>query len=181
MFIGSFLIQYFLMSYIMTNSISDIRSSRGKIYMSLIMASLMSLLEILMHDIYNFSFNFSYYIIFIIILIVLVLLYKKQYFINDKNYIEEMIEHHSMAILTSNGIINKTNDEKIKKFANKIISIQEKEINEMKDIINDKDIINNKKENPNIEINKENNEVIFKNIKNTTNTANVEDIQKKIL
>jgi hypothetical protein len=128
-----------------------------------------------MHDIYNFSFNFSYYIIFIIILSVLILLYKKQYFIDDKNYIEEMIEHHSMAILTSNGIINKTNDEKIKKFANKIISVQEKEINEMKDIINDK------KENPNIEINKENNEVIFKNKTNTSNTANVEDIQKKIL
>ncbi len=171
MFIGSFLIQYFLMSYIMTNSISNIRRSTGKIYISLIMASFMSLLEILMHDIYNFSFNFSYYIVFIILLGILILLYKKQYFINDKNYIEEMIEHHSMAILTSNEIINKTNDEKIKKLANKIISVQEKEINEMKDMINDKNIINDKKENPNIEINKE----------NTSNTANVEDIQKKIL
>ena len=136
MFIGSFLIQYFLMSYIMTNSISNIRSSRGKIYMSLIMASLMSLLEILMHDIYNFSFNFSYYIIFIIILAILILLYKKQYFINDKNYIEEMIEHHSMAILTSNRILEKTDNYNVSKIAKNIIQKQEEEIRDMKETLN---------------------------------------------
>jgi hypothetical protein len=132
MFFGSFLIQYFIMSRIMTNKKEDITKSRGKIYMSLIMATLMCLLEILMHDIYNFMFSWYYYVFFFILLIAIIFIYKKQLFIDDKNYLEEMIEHHSMALLTSNQIIDKTTDDKVKLIANNIIKTQEREIEQMK-------------------------------------------------
>jgi hypothetical protein len=131
MFFGSFMIQYFVMSYIMTNSIKDVRDSIGKVYISLIMAILMSLLEIFMHDTYNMMFSFNYYIFFIITLLIIFILYKKQIGINSKNYLKEMIEHHSMALLTSNEILNKTKDEDVKKLANNIIETQTKEIKEM--------------------------------------------------
>ena len=137
----------------MANSFTNITKSTGKIYISLIMASLMSLLEILMHDIYHLYFSWNYYLVFIIIIALIILLYKKQYFIDDKNYLNEMIEHHSMAILTSGEIINKTKDDKVKTFANNIIKTQEKEIEQMKQmlvkeekqIITVEDIENNKK------------------------------------
>ena len=132
MFVGSFLIQYFIMSRIMTNIKEDITKSTGKIYMSLIMASLMSLLEILMHDMYNFMFSWHYYLFFFVLLIALIFIYKKQLFIDDKNYLEEMIEHHSMALLTSNEIIGKTKDDKVKLLATNIIKTQEREIEQMK-------------------------------------------------
>ena len=132
MFVGSFLIQYFIMSRIMTNIKEDITKSTGKIYMSLIMASLMSLLEILMHDMYNFMFSWHYYLFFFVLLIALIFMYKKQLFIDDKNYLEEMIEHHSMALLTSNEIIGKTKDDKVKLLATNIIKTQEREIEQMK-------------------------------------------------
>ena len=132
MFIGSFLIQYFIMSRIMTNIKEDITKSTGKIYMSLIMASLMSLLEILMHDMYNFMFSWHYYLFFFVLLIALIFIYKKQLFIDDKNYLEEMIEHHSMALLTSNEIVGKTTDDKVKLLATNIIKTQEREIEQMK-------------------------------------------------
>jgi len=132
MFLGSFLIQYFIMSRIMTNIKEDITKSRGKIYMSLIMASLMCLLEIFMHDIYNFMFSWYYYLFFFVLLIVLIFMYKKQLFIDDKNYLEEMIEHHSMALLTSGEIVGKTTDDKVKLLATNIIKTQEREIEQMK-------------------------------------------------
>ena len=116
----------------MTNIKEDITKSRGKIYMSLIMASLMCLLEILMHDIYNFMFSWNYYLFFIVLLIALIFIYKKQLFIDDKNYLEEMIEHHSMALLTSNEIVGKTTDDKVKLLATNIIKTQEREIEQMK-------------------------------------------------
>jgi hypothetical protein len=136
MFFGSFIIQYFLMSYIMTNSIKDIRDSIGKIYISLIMAILMSILEIFMNDTYNMMFSFNYYIFFIIALLIIFILYKKQIGVNSKNYLKEMIEHHSMALLTSNEIVNKTKDEDVKKLANNIIETQTKEIKEMDLLLN---------------------------------------------
>ena len=132
MFVGSFLIQYFIMSRIMTNIKEDITKSTGKIYMSLIMATLMSLLEIFMHDMYNFMFSWHYYLFFFVLLIALIFIYKKQLFIDDKNYLEEMIEHHSMALLTSNQIVGKTTDDKVKLLATNIIKTQEREIEQMK-------------------------------------------------
>jgi hypothetical protein len=116
----------------MTNIKEDITKSTGKIYMSLIMATLMSLLEIFMHDMYNFMFSWHYYLFFFVLLIALIFIYKKQLFIDDKNYLEEMIEHHSMALLTSNQIVGKTTDDKVKLLATNIIKTQEREIEQMK-------------------------------------------------
>jgi uncharacterized protein (DUF305 family) len=46
-----------------------------------------------------------------------------------------MIEHHSMALLTSEEILQKTQSERIKKLAENIISTQEKEIEYMRQLI----------------------------------------------
>jgi len=138
------------MSRIMTNIKENITKSRGKIYMSLIMATLMCLLEIFMHDIYNFMFSWYYYLFFFILLATLIIMYKKQLFIDDKNYLEEMIEHHSMALLTSGEIVGKTTDDKVKLLATNIIKTQEQEIEQMKLLLvrkekDYKDEINEKK------------------------------------
>ena len=50
MFIGSFIIQYFLMPPIMVNSITDITNNIGKAYSATIMGLLMIILEVMMHD-----------------------------------------------------------------------------------------------------------------------------------
>ena len=48
-----------------------------------------------------------------------------------------MIEHHSMALLTSNGILEKTDDYNVSKTAKNIIQKQEDEIRDMKSILKD--------------------------------------------
>jgi len=52
-------------------------------------------------------------------------------YINEKDYLQEMIEHHSMALLTSKSIIEKTNDNQVKNLAQNIIKSQQAEINYM--------------------------------------------------
>jgi uncharacterized protein (DUF305 family) len=64
-----------------------------------------------------------------------VYLYKKQTYINDVQYLEGMIEHHSMALLTSNKILKKTNSYDVSKLAKDIIQSQEDEIRKMREII----------------------------------------------
>ena len=46
-----------------------------------------------------------------------------------------MIEHHSMAILTSKKILNKTHDYAVAKIAKEIIQNQQDEINTMSQIL----------------------------------------------
>ena len=127
MFISMFIIQYVFMSYIMTNQVDNITNSMGKVYMSTIMGLLMII--IMSYD------NIQNLGIYICLLILCIYLYKIQFGVNDKNYIREMIEHHSMALLTSKQIIKKTDNSYVADIAQRIINTQESEIQEMRNII----------------------------------------------
>lgn len=135
MFLTSFIIQYYIMSYIMTNEVKYITNSYGKIYISIIMGLLMILTEIYMHDSTYNVFSYKLYICFVFILFVFIYLYKTQAYIYDKQYLEEMIEHHSMALLTSNKILEKTNNYQVAKLAKNIVQTQTDEINVMMNIL----------------------------------------------
>ena len=132
MMISSFIIQMFVMSSIMTNSYKNITFSLGKFYMSVIMALLMGILEVLMYDNHMNTLSVYYYLSLFFVLVTFIYLYRNQIYINDKDYLNEMIEHHSMALLTSEEILQKTNSEKVKKIAENIVTTQEKEIEYMK-------------------------------------------------
>ena len=131
MIFGSFIIQFFVMSALMTNKLLNIRATTGKFYISCIMALLMGLLEVSMYDFHMNSLSVPYYLSLIFSLIIFVYLYRNQFYINDKDYLNEMIEHHSMALLTSEEILQKTSSERVKRFAENIIEIQQKEIEYM--------------------------------------------------
>lgn len=131
----SFIIQYYIMSLIMVNDITNIRNSLGKLYISTIMAFLMGIVEVMMHDFFSGVLSLQYYIPLFIILGTLYYLYKTQYKINDKEYLNEMIEHHSMALLTSDEILKKTKDDNMILLADSIIKGQQKEISIMKQMV----------------------------------------------
>ena len=135
MFVGSFLIQYFLMSPIMVNNRLYITNNIGKAYMSVIMALFMILLEVMMHDHQYHVLSLNLYAFIIAGLLLFVYLYRKQVAINDKQYLEGMIEHHSMALLTSEEILKKSDNYDVAKLAKNIIQTQNDEIREMRQLL----------------------------------------------
>jgi len=136
MFISSFVIQFFFMSIIMVNDVSNIRNTLGKAYLSAIMGLFMVLLEIVLHDVQYKTFSVNNYVILFSILAVSIYFYRKQVAITDKQYLEEMIEHHSMALLTSDEILKKTSNYEVAKIAKNIIQSQTDEIREMNIVSN---------------------------------------------
>jgi uncharacterized protein (DUF305 family) len=136
MFVGSFIIQYFLMPPIMIDQFSDFTNSVGKAYMSVIMAIFMVLMEVAMHDHQYDVCSTNFYIALVAALLLFIYLYRKQVAIKDKQYLEGMIEHHSMALLTSKEILKKTDDYNVAKLAKNIIQTQENEIKVMKSLLN---------------------------------------------
>lgn len=139
MLIGSFIIQYFIMSIIMTNSVTNITFSLGKFYISAIMALLMGLLEVCMYDYHMYQMRSTisapYYLVLLFSLFVFLYLYRNQIYIDDNEYLREMIEHHSMALLTSDEILQKTQSERVKTLAENIVSTQNSEISYMKQLL----------------------------------------------
>jgi hypothetical protein len=136
MILGSFIIQFFLMSTLMTNKPVNIRSSLGKFYMSSVMAFTMGILEVIMYDYHMGSISIFYYLFLGLIITTFIYLYRYQVYIYDKEYLNEMIEHHSMALLTSEEILQKTQSERVKRLAENIISTQQAEIEYMNKLVN---------------------------------------------
>ena len=126
MFFSMFIVQYGFMSFIMTDKIGNITNSIGKVYMSTIMGLIMVLIM---------NYNIQNIAMFGGLLIAVIFLYKVQFGIYDKSYLNEMIEHHSMALLTSNAILKKTNNSYVADIATRICNTQEKEIHEMQNLL----------------------------------------------
>ena len=136
MFVASFIIQYFAMPPVMISSFKYFTNSVGKLYLSVIMGLFMVLVEVAMHD-HQYSVVSTYtYLWVIILLATTIYLYRKQIAVNDKQYLAGMIEHHSMALQTSEEILNKTDDYNIAKLAKNIIEAQENEIKIMRSLLN---------------------------------------------
>ena len=136
MFVGSFIIQYFFMPAIMVNNLEYVTNNIGKLYLSIIMGISMVIIEIMMKDHTYSVLSIHLYIMLLGMLAIFIYLYRKQIGINDKQYLEGMIEHHSMALLTSDEILKKTNDYDVAKLAKNIISTQTDELAFMKKILN---------------------------------------------
>lgn len=135
MFVGSFIVQYYLMPPIMVNKTMFITNNIGKAYLSIIMGLFMVLIEVMMHDHHYHILSVNWYAILFSLLAIFTYLYRKQISIDDKQYLEGMIEHHSMALLTSEEILKKTDNYDVAKLAKNIISQQNDELKFMIELI----------------------------------------------
>ena len=135
MFICSFIVQYFIMPPIMVNNISYITNNIGKAYLATIMGLFMVLIEVMMHDHQYNILSINWYTILLALLALFTYLYRKQIAINDKQYLEGMIEHHSMAVFQSEEILKKTDNYDIAKLAKNIIQTQNDELRFMTDLL----------------------------------------------
>jgi len=139
MFIGSFIVQYFLMPPIMINDIKYFTNNIGKAYLAAIMGIFMVIIEIMMRDHQYHVLSLNWYLILFGLLAMFIYLYRVQVAINDKQYLEGMIEHHSMALFTSERILKKTDNYDVAKLAKNIIQTQTDELRVMKELVNKKE------------------------------------------
>ena len=112
-----------------------ITNNIGKAYMAVIMGLFMVVLEIMMHDHQYNVLSLNLYAFFIALLSLFVYLYRKQVAIDDKQYLEGMIEHHSMGIFTSEEILKKTDNYQVAKIAKNIIQTQNDELRFMTNLL----------------------------------------------
>lgn len=130
----SFVIMYTVM-FLNVFSISHVYLSITRTYMALLMIAPMAVLMMLMmrkmYD--NKRLNKVIMGISIIVFISVLILLRTQSPVEDEQYMKAMISHHSSAILTSENA--DIQDPELKQLAEQIIVTQEKEIKQMKGIL----------------------------------------------
>lgn len=135
MFIGSFIVQYFVMSPIMVSKTIYITTNIGKAYLAVIMGLSMVTIQVAMHDRQYGSISTKLYTILFGLIAVFIYLYRKQIAIKDKQYLEAMIEHHSVALHMSDEILKKTDNYNVAKLAKNIIQNQSDELRTMTQLV----------------------------------------------
>ena len=122
----------------MVNKITHITNNIGKVYLSTIMGLFMVLIEVMMHDHHYRVLSINWYAILFALLAIFTYLYRKQIGIDDKQYLEGMIEHHSMGVFMSDEILKKTDSYDIAKLAKNIIQTQNDEVQIMTGLLKNK-------------------------------------------
>lgn len=130
MFFGMAIISFFIMPFVMINSPADWRPSLNQAYAAIFMGASMVVLEGYMHPMPTIG-----WIITIALLVISVYAIRTQWGVTSREYLHDMIPHHSMAVLTSKAQIQNRDNMQIANLAEKIYATQVEEIEYMKKIL----------------------------------------------
>ncbi len=129
----------FMVMYLNTYELSHVYFSETRLYMTILSTCVMTvvMLAFMLHMLKNKKINMAIIIVSLVVFATSFFLMRNQTTIDDVDYMEGMIPHHSIAILTSERA--NISDPRVRKLADGIIQAQKKEIAEMKMLITDLD------------------------------------------
>lgn len=134
MIVVSGILMYGVM-YLNTYELDHIFFSEMRLYMTILSTCVMAVVMLLfmLHMLTNKKMNTGILLGSVIVFGISFFLMRNQTTIDDVDYMQGMIPHHSIAILTSERANIK--DPRVRKLADGIIEAQKKEIDEMKALI----------------------------------------------
>jgi hypothetical protein len=134
-FIINFIVQYFLMSSLVSFSIYDTHNSMPKLYLAAFIGFVAVFIDFMMHDFRYNVFSLHAYIFLGLILSLITYLYRTHKFVSDKDYLKEMLDSHSSSLLMSKGILKYTDNYHVTRLAKNIIQTKTDDINYIKEIL----------------------------------------------
>ncbi|WOD37266.1 DUF305 domain-containing protein [Nodosilinea sp. E11] len=136
--IGTSIVVMFFLMYLHSYHIFDhARLSETRLFMALIMGAAMMviMLSYMLHMYKSRNINIAIYLSALVLFGASLWLVRSQITVSDVDYLEGMIPHHSIAILTSERA--QIQDLRVRELADEIIEAQWQEIREMEWLISD--------------------------------------------
>ncbi|MCH4812605.1 DUF305 domain-containing protein [Vreelandella neptunia] len=132
----STIIMYGLM-YLNTYAFDHVFWSETRAWIALVMGAVMAvvMLSFMLNMYQKKKINIAIYAGSAVLFIAALWIVRSQVTVDDTDYMKAMIPHHSIAILTSERA--KISDPRVRELADEIIAAQRREIEEMKQLIND--------------------------------------------
>jgi uncharacterized protein (DUF305 family) len=128
MFFGMAAISFFVMPFVMIASPFDWRPSLNQAYAAVFMGATMVALEGWMHPMPWWAWALT-----AVVAVVSVWAIRTQAFVNSREYLHDMMPHHSMAVLTSEQFLRKEGtDPAVRRLAEVILATQRDEIDWMR-------------------------------------------------
>ena len=127
----------FIFKYFTTFSWDHVFFSEMRLYMVFLMGATMAvvMLAFMRNMLKNRKWNIGIVVGSILVFAISLFLIRSQTLVDDTDYMQAMIPHHSIAILTSERA--EITDPRVRDLADEIIKAQRREIAEMKRLINE--------------------------------------------
>lgn len=127
----------FIFTYFTTYQFDHVFFSETRLYMALLMGATMAviMLTFMLNMLTNRRLNAAIVMVSIAVFALSLFLVRSQITVDDTSYMRGMIPHHSVAILTSRRA--KIADPRVKELADQIIEAQLREIEQMKQLIDE--------------------------------------------
>ena len=125
----------YIVMYLNTYKLDHVHFSEMRLYMTILSTCVMAVVMLLfmLHMLKNKKINIAILVVSVLVFATSFFLMRNQTTIDDVDYMEGMIPHHSIAILTSKRA--NITDPRVRELADDIIEAQEREIREMKELI----------------------------------------------
>jgi hypothetical protein len=116
-FVSTFIINYYVVSYITCDTAENVTNSVGKMYISFIIAGLVTLVELVINDFSTNVTNWSLYFMLLVIVGASIMMYRTQAFIDGKQYLRFVLENDSKCLLPTLKVIENSDSKRLTDFA----------------------------------------------------------------
>ncbi len=130
----AFIIQFWVLSILMSDRPQN---TMGKLYLSIISASIMGILEVMIYDTYKSVVSLFYYIVLGLSLYISIYLYKNQSGIDDADYLKQMMESHGCDMFLSRKALERTENTNVQTIANNVINRRKRDIDVIEKMLSD--------------------------------------------
>lgn len=130
-FIVAFAIQYWVISILKSGATHN---NSGKLYLSLVSASVMGILEVMIYDTYKSTISLYYYLGLAVVIWGSLYMYKS---VEDTHYLNELLESHLYELRLSNKVLETSDNTQVITIANNLIHRRNKDIASIHKLVND--------------------------------------------
>jgi hypothetical protein len=132
--IVAFIIQFWVLSVLTSDKPQP---TVGKFYLSMISACIMGILEVMIYDTYKSAVSLFYYVVLGLSLYLFIYFFKNSWWINDADYLKQMLESHSREMVLSQMLIKKTENIHVQTIATNIVQRRKKDMDVLAKMLDD--------------------------------------------
>ena len=133
-FVVAFFLQFWILSIITSKRPQN---TVGKFYLSMVSASIMGILEVMIYDTYKSVVSLFYYIFLGLSVYLFIYMFKNQVYIDDADYLKQMLESHSKEMVLSEMTISNTENNHVRTIATNIINRRKRDIDVIEKMLDD--------------------------------------------
>jgi hypothetical protein len=132
----AFIIQFWVLSAVTSDKPQN---TVGKFYLSLVSAFIMGILEVMIYDTYKSTVSLFFYLVLGLSLYLVIYFFRNSWWVDDADYLKQMMESHSREMLLSQMVLKKTENLQVRTVATNAVNRRKRDMDVIAKMLDDAD------------------------------------------